>query len=106
VVGFYLLPCKIFPPDVELHVEEVIVLDGKARIELRNKLLQELYDIYFEKNGSGKKYSNEDLRSDSETNLAYEYLKEKNLLDKRFPGGRVTEFIITAHGIDEIEKIS
>ena len=82
------------------------MLDGKERIELRSKLLQELYNIYFEKEGSGKKYSNEDLRSDSETNLAYEYLEQKHLLEKRFPGGRYTEFIITAHGIDEVEKNS
>jgi predicted transcriptional regulator len=78
-------------------------MNGEERQKLRSDLLQELYNVYFNENGSSKLYDNDDLNKDIEKKLAYEYLEQKGLVKQTVPGGRRSAYRITASGIDDIE---
>lgn len=73
------------------------------RKELREKILQGLYDYHFENKGKMKQVSNEN--KDDETKLAYLYLAEKGLVElENFEHPAFAGAKINAFGIDEIEK--
>jgi hypothetical protein len=70
---------------------------------LRNELLQDLYDYFFNNKGRSFRTSRDELEMEIEKGLAYDYLAEKGLITMSFPGGRQIEMRITAYGIDQIE---
>ncbi|HBC94825.1 MAG TPA: hypothetical protein DCZ10_18485 [Pelotomaculum sp.] len=77
-------------------------MEFEQRRELRDKLLKKAYDYYFEKNGS-EMYVDEG-KEGPETLLAYEYLKDKRLIEYIHFGGKEMKAKITSLGIDFIES--
>lgn len=71
------------------------------RKELRCKILQELYEAYFEKNGAMVLIEKNTL--DNETRLAYIYLADKGYIEIEV-SGRNWGAKISVHGIDLIEN--
>lgn len=73
------------------------------RKELRERLLNELYEYHFSHNGKSKQVATE--IKDSEIKLAYIYLEDKHLIDfDNFEHPVFAGVKINAYGIDEIEK--
>lgn len=76
--------------------------DFVIRGRLRKRILVEGYDHYFDNNGAAKILSREEINSDKEVALAYQYLIDKGLvsLEKM---GNASHFKPTVYGIDTVE---
>lgn len=81
----------------------------KSRQDLRQELLTELYEHYFNPNNKGTKkrmiqIDVQKLKEDSEKELAYIYLKNKGFITEH-GGNGISAFLITTAGIDYLEDI-
>lgn len=77
-------------------------MDYNERKKFRREVLQDLYDTYFQNNGSGKEYALGEV--EPEKILVYAYLEQKELIYKKTNGGSNFSYIISARGIDYIES--
>lgn len=79
------------------------------RKQLRLDILKELYDYHFANNGESKSVVQE-VNSDSERKLAYEYLEDKGLIYLKLETAGLERRVyqadakINARGIDSIES--
>lgn len=78
-------------------------MNHEERKSLRDELLQQLYDFYFE-HGRAKQVMLKELNEDIERKLAYQYLTDKGLVAMHATGGTLYQFKITAEGIDYVEE--
>jgi hypothetical protein len=78
-------------------------MTSKERQELRLSILQDLYTWHFENKGVEAQLSLEGVPD--ENLLAYEYLKEKHLIEMSRMGRSYLVVKITAYGIDHIESM-
>jgi hypothetical protein len=83
-------------------IEKLAVIN--ERKTLRENILRELYDYYFENKANAKTLTLDEYRNDEERYLACEYLKAKGLIDVTNPGGRNHALQITVYGIDVVEN--
>lgn len=79
-------------------------MSPEERKTLRDDVLQEIYDHHFKNNGSLYQLSKQQLRKDTERNLAIEYLVDKGYLRKESRGMDNLVLSITSYGIDYIES--
>lgn len=79
-----------------------MTLTIQERKALRQSLLVQVYENYFEKSGAALVETKEDLRADKEKDLAYQYLLDKGLISCSNIGNSL-HIKPTVHGIDYIE---
>lgn len=79
-------------------------VDVVARQRLRDELLLEVYNHYFEKGGVALLTKSEKLQEDKEKTLAYQYLEQKGLIEKEKRGQQNIYIKPTVTGIDVVEE--
>ncbi|HDX9640906.1 TPA: hypothetical protein ACGXMH_005025 [Bacillus mobilis] len=81
-------------------------MNFEERRFLREKLIRDLYNDYFENAGREEmRRVNFDDREEKERHLAYKYLEEKGLINYRpISKDGIYGIRINAHGIDYVEK--
>ncbi|QOY37979.1 hypothetical protein AWH56_010650 [Anaerobacillus isosaccharinicus] len=77
-------------------------MELEEKKQLRLKILEELYEIYF-KTGRGKGTLNYLKFEDMPTRTAYEYLINKGLISEKHESGNNFNYKITVVGIDLVE---
>lgn len=77
----------------------------KERKKLRNKILFDLYDFYFENGGEEKNINVNDTQKNPEDRLAFRYLSEMGLINFEPRVGNRVALIIKAKGITYVEKM-
>ncbi|MDR3271424.1 MAG: hypothetical protein LBT32_07970 [Peptococcaceae bacterium] len=76
----------------------------EKRRSLRTSLLTELYLYHFANTGLPKQLDIRTIEADPERHLAYHYLMERDFVRVKHYDRVLSDFKITAFGIDVVEK--